>query len=654
MENNYETMSLEEKFNMLRVESGDSDYFKDKVEKGSYDWHDEEILKVIKCDQKYVSDGIGESYKNWSSNTPILISAQTGSGKNEFIKTTLLKDIKESDSEILILVNRTAVNRQQKRIFAKAIDEQLPADYTDRELDGRETFGRVTIKTYQKLIQEMEENIKEDYKYVVLDECHFFTSDALFNCETYRLLKHIRMRFKNSIRIYMTATPDEVFGHIIESEKKLPILERTNRIANPLASRLCPTEIYCYEFERNYNYINPCYFDSKHEIINKINNDKSDEKWLIFVSSKKKGLEIANELGSKAVYVDASSKYLDGDNEATRTLSALNYTDYLKEYIEYNKDKNIKIEDAIESLKSYIYTLLKSVKQYDKIAYAELIKNQKFENKVLVATSVLDNGVNFKDVLLKNIVIMTSDKTSFLQMLGRKRIEDGNKVNMYIQKRKSDHFNGRLKLINQKLSAYYSSLGKKKPEFIVKTLEGKIDVLQICNLYKVKYSNIERDYEINWNELAIDKLIKDKKFIEGMIKKLDGKKDNEDAVIKLDEKKDEYAFIKEQLSWIGLDYDKIQYISNELIEKNKKEFEEFLYITAAQNKEFNKEEKEEFEKEFREKYLAAYGERGSDNSNRKSYGKNIISKVLSQLNLPFEMKNIATGKWKFIIVEKKE
>ena len=55
--------------------------------------------------------------------------------------------------------------------------------------------------------------------------------------------------------------------------------------------------------------------------------------------------------------------------------------------------------------------------------------------KVLITTSVLDNGFSIEDDNVKNIVICTDDKTEFLQELGRKRInkDKGETVNLYIR-----------------------------------------------------------------------------------------------------------------------------------------------------------------------------------------------------------------------------
>ena len=61
------------------------------------------------------------------------------------------------------------------------------------------------------------------------------------------------------------------------------------------------------------------------------------------------------------------------------------------------------------------------------------MNDQKFDCQVLIATSVLDCGVNIADSDVKNIVIGHSEKTTFLQMLGRKRIQSNEAVTLYIK-----------------------------------------------------------------------------------------------------------------------------------------------------------------------------------------------------------------------------
>jgi len=89
----------------------------------------------------------------------------------------------------------------------------------------------------------------------------------------------------------------------------------------------------------------------------------------------------------------------------------------------------------------------------DGAALKHIIKYNCFRNKVLIATKVLDNGVNLIDPIdalktmpspedckykyLNHIVISEVEQTQFLQMLGRKRIHKSNRpINLYLRARK--------------------------------------------------------------------------------------------------------------------------------------------------------------------------------------------------------------------------
>ena len=55
----------------------------------------------------------------------------------------------------------------------------------------------------------------------------------------------------------------------------------------------------------------------------------------------------------------------------------------------------------------------------------QLESKQLFSCKVLISTSILDCGVNIVDDAVQNIVIFEIEKTTFIQMLGRVRVQSG-------------------------------------------------------------------------------------------------------------------------------------------------------------------------------------------------------------------------------------
>lgn len=69
----------------------------------------------------------------------------------------------------------------------------------------------------------------------------------------------------------------------------------------------------------------------------------------------------------------------------------------------------------------------------EKELFETLIEKEKFDTDILIATSVIDNGVNIKDENLKNIIIQNNDKDEIIQMIGRKRcLNMDDKVHIFL------------------------------------------------------------------------------------------------------------------------------------------------------------------------------------------------------------------------------
>lgn len=93
----------------------------------------------------------------------------------------------------------------------------------------------------------------------------------------------------------------------------------------------------------------------------------------------------------------------------------------------------------------------------EKELFDSLIEKEKFDTDILIATSVIDNGVNIKDDNLKNIIIQNCDKDEIIQMIGRKRcLNTDDKVHIFLVSsseqslsRKIDGMEERKKLFEQ-------------------------------------------------------------------------------------------------------------------------------------------------------------------------------------------------------------
>jgi hypothetical protein len=71
-------------------------------------------------------------------------------------------------------------------------------------------------------------------------------------------------------------------------------------------------------------------------------------------------------------------------------------------------------------------------KRANKQVIKDIVNNSKFECSLLCTTKVLDNGINIIDDSVKHIIIDMLDPISFIQCLGRKRIVDNEKINLYV------------------------------------------------------------------------------------------------------------------------------------------------------------------------------------------------------------------------------
>ena len=452
----------------------------------------------MKLNLEYATNIIGESYKNWKLGDIVLLEAQTGTGKNYFIENVLIPWI--SPKKLLFVSNRTNLKRQVKKRLMEERGLKIPE--TLEELDQIKSIGNVTVASYHAL---QHSSLNEKYKgklfdlsrysAIVLDECHFVLSDSGYNnlCRfTYRKL--IATQYPNLLKIFMSATMDEI---------RKPITYYVDKILGKK-----PT-IHRYETGNDYSNVKVKYlehFNYKEIITNLILNDKTDEKWLIFISDLKDGKKIVDAIG----------------------------------------------EDKC--------SIIKSGTKSDELT--SIINDSVFKKKVLIATKALDNGINIKDELLTNIVILAWDKVSTLQMLGRKRIKIDNpqEVNLYISTRSKKAFQGLLRKYNRKQADIdLLLLEDDNKNSFNKKYDNKLSKISDDIIYKDAQTN-----EFMINPIGEVRLHKDIKFAEYMIKQF--------------EDTDKFAYIREQLGWLGLDdiFDEDELIEEAMLDSDIETLEQYL------------------------------------------------------------------------------
>lgn len=124
-------------------------------------------------------------------------------------------------------------------------------------------------------------------------------------------------------------------------------------------------EIIYYQSTSEYANVCPVYFKSIEQLCAEIRKTPEKEKWLIFVSSKKRGEEIKTSMqdaGIKSIMITAETK-------------------------------RHKVKRGRKQPEDYM-------------VYQSIIKEEKSPVRVTISTAVLDNGVNLKDSCLKHIVIL--------------------------------------------------------------------------------------------------------------------------------------------------------------------------------------------------------------------------------------------------------
>lgn len=196
----------------------------------------------------------------------LLLSTQPGTGKTHAVMHGILPWAIERDMEVLYVSSRTAINTQVKRELTDIVGlPNLKKELTPEGLRVRTEFGCMTVITYHKLYSMMltEKTELNKYEIFIFDEVHALLEDAMFVGITGYILNHMVEIFGGRIRIYMTATPEEI----------LPQLKRIEGI-HPIRVIHMP---------RDYSYLNPHFFSRKEDIVRIINEDHTQKKWLVYI-----------------------------------------------------------------------------------------------------------------------------------------------------------------------------------------------------------------------------------------------------------------------------------------------------------------------------------------------------------------------------------
>lgn len=149
-----------------------------------------------------------------------------------------------------------------------------------------------------------------------------------------------------------------------------------------------------------------------------------------------------------------------------KTLTFYNKDDSLHDFMKQAIDQNIKsiffIENAEKAYSLYkkyeeycIFNCSKGNKKYYKYVDEEkingLLEKERFEELILITTTVMDAGVNIKDLDLTHVICDVKDIDTLIQCIGRKRIQNKNdKIHLTIKTINNKSLGGTLTQLNKK------------------------------------------------------------------------------------------------------------------------------------------------------------------------------------------------------------
>ena len=158
-------------------------------------------------------------------------------------------------------------------------------------------------------------------------------------------------------------------------------------------------------------------------------------------------------------------------------------------------------------------------KDFSRHSEAECIKNNTFKKRVLITTTVLNNGINLFDKSIKHILTDIYNLDDLQQCLGRKRIiNEDDTCNFYIKVYNNKTLGGKKAVINKKLglvNSYYTDKSKFKQTYInSRGFKGLDDVFDIVDF------NCNNDESVNIvvNETRHYALKIESVYIEGMLR----------------------------------------------------------------------------------------------------------------------------------------
>lgn len=518
-----------------------------------------------------VSNLVGENYKNWEIGQFIFLDCPTGAGKSYFLLNVLMPYAIANARSIAIYVPRTTLLKKYQSDFIEAC--------LTHNISFEVAKSLVFVGTYQALESQLckGQNPPHSY-YICLDEAHYFLEDAAFNSNTMLSYQYF-CEHRSSVTLSISATGariTEMFINDLRLSERYTytgisdeIVEKTYPISDTGMRVLIFPLIYdIYYLPRNYDYATVKYLEPRFKIWDIVQQDPQS-KWLILISNIEMGKSYCREL----------------------------------------------MEHDISSAILYSENMIEEVETVDILTSME-----KFNQEVLIATSVIDTGINIYDYDLRNIVLIADTSESFLQLLGRKRLHDGEKITLYIAQQTPEYFENRYRHTSELLSKFAT--------IAFPNWDSYADVFEYARNYGWD-ANLGHLFCYTQNKLLVSTttltcLLHRKEYYRKMHDRL--------AV-------DPHAFIKEQLSWMNKqdEFDITNYISCKIRDDAFADFKRILASYLCEESRYTVSKGKELLKT-----LKPYAEKiNRDLVKSTTFSYNAFNKFCENTSLPVSIDNSA-------------
>jgi len=558
------------------------------------------------CGRQYVSDGIGDDFKittngfnfeiesnKWKPQHPVFISAQTGLGKNFFIENKVLEYVRnlnlENRTDHKVLIVSNRLALQRQ--MSSRLHNQ-PDDIHDQIFPYKKFEDVADVMTYQGLWKQAESLQNK--------QANKFSRYIYIICdEAHFFTSDATFNPETDMILSEIVT---TFADVIRIYMSATPYECLQYI-NKYEGKYRQSEMgICYHFERNYDYLDIKYYSNDDEL--KLLIAGSEDKWIVFIDNINKCEKFKGEL------------------------------------------------EQGYGLKGQVLTVSAESKRDE--TYRRMVVDEKLDKdtKVLVATSVIDNGINLKDRNIKHVVVSDVSRVKCLQMLGRVRIgSEDDRITLYIKRFDEAQIKKRIEKLERQQDAY----GKWDKAFQPAPGIGLYD--RMIDYKNVFYENLyyNKDWKSdNWfrkpkklysivcpngfpypNEIArslVDKLVREYESILA-------------EMLATDEEQEVTGqkYLEYQLSWFGKIYDRKNDIT--LMGKGEAEAELIALLESRVDKPIVKDEQDDFSQEFTELWDKAFARQ--DKNKGRHYGINKMNKLLKDQNIGYSVVS-EQGYWQVV------